>query len=481
MSISAAMNNAVSGLNAQSRMAATVSSNVANATTEGYGRQEVNLSSRETGGVKVDGVRRDVDETLIADRQLADAEVGYDEAVVGFQTATEELLGTPDDPASLTGRINTFEAAVIEASAAPDSEARLEGVYDAAVDVATGFEEASDGLQELRMEADEAIAADVQRLNDGVQNVAALNADILRAEAAGRDASALLDQRQRAVDDIAGIVPLKTLPQENGTVKLMTTTGAMLLDITPVEIGFEPVGVITPDMTIESGALSGLTINGVAVSTSGNAAPLAGGSLGAAFDVRDTLAPQAQAELDAVARDFVERFQDPAVDPTLAAGDPGLFTDGGGAFDPANEVGLSGRIEVNARVDPDQGGSISRLRDGLGAVTEGPVGDNAILVNLGDALRDQRVPASGTVSSGARSASGLAGDLLSMVSVDRQSAEQRLSFSSASQESLQSAELANGVDTDQEMQRLLLIEQAYSANAQVLSTIEEMIDAILRI
>jgi flagellar hook-associated protein 1 len=39
--------------------------------------------------------------------------------------------------------------------------------------------------------------------------------------------------------------------------------------------------------------------------------------------------------------------------------------------------------------------------------------------------------------------------------------------------------MANGVDTDQEMQKLLIIEQAYSANAKVVQTMDELIQILM--
>lgn len=50
MSMASALNNAVSGLTASSRMAEVVSSNIANAMTEGYARRELSLSSDTLGG-----------------------------------------------------------------------------------------------------------------------------------------------------------------------------------------------------------------------------------------------------------------------------------------------------------------------------------------------------------------------------------------------------------------------------------------------
>ena len=159
----------------------------------------------------------------------------------------------------------------------------------------------------------------------------------------GRDASALMDQRQQAIDQISAIVPLREIPREMGTMALVTSTGAMLLDGAPAELGFTPVGVIAPGMTMASGALFGITLNGRAVDVAGANSPIAGGSLAANFTIRDVLGVEAQAKLDAIARDLVERYQDPAVDPTLTPGQAGLFNDLGSAFDPANEVGLAQR------------------------------------------------------------------------------------------------------------------------------------------
>ena len=44
-----------------------------------------------------------------------------------------------------------------------------------------------------------------------------------------------------------------------------------------------------------------------------------------------------------------------------------------------------------------------------------------------------------------------------------------------------SLELEDGVDTDAELQRLLLIEQAYAANARMIETVDDMMQALLRI
>ena len=80
---------------------------------------------------------------------------------------------------------------------------------------------------------------------------------------------------------------------------------------------------------------------------------------------------------------------------------------------------------------------------------------------------------------GERSFSALAGDLFSRVSTDRLSAESDASFASAKSDALRKVELEMGVDTDAEMQQLLVIEQAYAANARIVKTVDDMVKLLL--
>ena len=482
MSLSASLANALTGLTASARAASVVSSNVSNALTEGYARRELHLSPQSVGGrgagVRVDGVTRVVDRTLLTDRRLADGEAGNARLKSGFLARIEGMTGTPEDAGSLSARVATLESALIQAASRPDSQARLQGAVDAATGLAGHLNALSDALQRERMNADAGISAQVRTLNESLSGIDRLNDEILAAAASGHDATALMDQRQTLVDRVAAIVPVREVAREHDQISLYTTGGAILLEGNPAVIGFSAAGVITPDMTIGSGALSGFTINGLAVPSSDSGA-LGGGTLGALVAIRYDLAPAAQVQLDAVARDLVERFESPAIDPTRGPGQPGLFTDNGAAFDPLIEEGLAGRIALNALVDPRQGGQLWRLRDGLGAAAPGSVGDATLLQSLGTALSVARSPASGNFVGAARSASGLAADVLSGFAISRQSAEARESFATARHDALKEMQLAQGVDTDAEMQTLLMVEQAYAANARVVQVIDDLIQQLI--
>ena len=127
---------------------------------------------------------------------------------------------------------------------------------------------------------------------------------------------------------------------------------------------------------------------------------------------------------------------------------------------------------------PIKGGALWRLRDGVHATVQGPVGNGAQIDAWSGALGARVTLLSGGV---ARTAAGHATDLVTLVSGERLSAEATRGFSAARQGTLKSAELAMGVDSDAEMQTLLLVEQAYAANAKVISAIDGMLKTLLEI
>jgi len=483
MSIAGTLSSALSGLTVNARAAEIAASNIANATTEGYGRRELMTNARALAGVgqgaQVSSVYRHYDQALVNDRRLAEAGAGDRGAQADFLTRLEGALGTSDDPRSLSGQIAAFDTALIEAGSRPESEARLSRVADTARGIVSHLSATSREVQQARSAADDQIEAQVAQLNSALTRVAEMNGQIRTSLSAGRDASGLMDQRQQAIDSVARIIPIREVAQEGGQVVLFSAKGALLADGRAFSFGFTPVGVITPDMTLGSGALSGLTLNGKALTTSGPQSQIAGGSLAGQFAVRDELAPGAQVKLDALARDLIGRFAAPGLDATRQPGDAGLFTDAGAAFDGTSETGLAQRISLNAAADPRQGGALWRLRDGLGAASPGASGNAQLLIDLETALTAARDPVSGGFMAGARSYSALASDVASGVARARLTAEGEVSYAQARVDSLHKMELDAGVDTDRELQTLLMIEQAYAANARVVQTVDRMIQTLL--
>ncbi len=483
MSISATLFNAYTGLVAASRTAEVISDNVANAKTPGFGRRSVVLAASSIDGrgtgVRVLKIERTVNAIAQSDRRLAEADLAGSRAKSEMLTRLEKAFGLPGEKGSLSDRVVTLEKALTSAQSRPDSQVRLQNVLYAATDLAGRLNDLSKTVQSERMRADSGIAKQVNLLNKTLTQIEKIDQTIRVQIGSGQNANGLIDQRQVLIDRITGIIPIKTYPRPKGQIALITTGGAILLDGTRAKLGFSAVGVITPDMTVGSGALSGLTLNGRPIPTATGTGPIDGGSLSQLFEIRDKTAVDAGAQLDAVARNLVERFQASGLDSTLSATQAGLFTDGGARFQSANEVGLAQRLAVNHAADPSKGGALWRLRDGLGATSPGNSGNADLITGLLNTLQSLKPSLSGHFTGTSQSFSALVGAVVAETGADRLVADDTQSFARARVEGLKATEADSGVNTDRQMEKLLLVEKAYAANARVVSTANTMLKTLM--
>ena len=490
MSITSSFANALSGLGATGRQAGVASNNLANALTKGYARQSVDVSSSVLGGfgsgVRVAGVNRAAAPDLTAARRDSDA----DAATIDPQASALDRLGRSLGEATandgLFRRLESFETALRMFAETPEAEARQLQTVDAARDLVGMLNGLSTEASTVRQNADANIAAQVATVNRNVEQIDSLNAKITRLSAGGRDVANLIDERERLIDEVNAILPVRTHARDNNTVHLTTAQGVFLLAEEPVPLTFTANPIITAPMTFipgGGGALSGLTLGTLDI-TPGGSHPqrVTKGALAGNFAVRDEIGVDFNSRIDQFAVDLIQRFEDPAVDPTLAPGDPGLFTDNGGALDLTTIEGLAGDIEVNALADPAQGGDPSLLRDGLQALAPGPNGSDTIPRAMLDALTAGRSAAAIPGVSGNLSSAQMIAGIAEAQGVLRTDAETELAGLTSTRLALANTEAETiGVNTDKELQDLILIEQAFSANLQVIQTASRMLQDLSEI
>ncbi len=484
MTLNSAIQSALSGLSMASRATMTIASNVANATTEGYGRRDLELVARDGNrgapGVMVVTERRIVDAGLVNERRLTDAALAETGTRSAALHAVERAFGVPGAPGALATRVADFTTALTEAASRPDSLPRLDTVLRTAQGLAGDIAGLGRTIQSERSAADTGIGTAVDRLNDGLAEVQRLNRLIQREIAAGQPPNGLIDQRQRVIDGIADLVPLREVPRPGGQINLYTTNGAvLLLDGRRAEVGFAgPGGPVEPGMSLADGTLRGLTLDGRPIFT-GPGGPLGGGQIDGLFAVRDGLLADAQTELDILAADLITRFET-ADGATPVPGIGGLFTDAGASLGAPWAPGLAQRLSVSPRVDPaGPDGELWRLRTGLGGAAPGLVGDARGLDALARALEGlSGLPG---LSGPDRDFAGHAAELGARLGRQRDAAEVEGAAAAARNTALLDAEASGGVDTDAEMQRLLTIERLYAANARVLMAVDEMMQRLLAI
>ncbi|WP_306252773.1 flagellar hook-associated protein FlgK [Parvularcula sp. IMCC14364] len=489
MTLTRALGNANSGLAAASFRAEIAANNVANANTPGYVKRTVDVTESRLGGqssgVTVAGVTRTNNPALTAERRQAEASAGRADIISQAFSELNRTLGEPDDTTGLFNSYQRFETALRELTVTPESPALQNALYGTTADVVSEFNSLYNKGQQMRIDADASIENAVTTVNTALKDIADLNQKIISLPDQSTEQAALLDERQLLVDQVSQFVPVKQLPAGDGAISLLTNEGVFLLSGQAREIEFTRTPFIGPGATYDNGAgvLSGLRVGDQDITPGSNGTfAVQSGLMAGYFAVRDEVAFDFLQQVDSLAADLVARFSDDSLDPTKAAGAAGIFTDNGGPVDPTNIDGIAQRMTLNAAVDPAQGGLVSRFRDGVGATTEGPAGDATIPANLLEAFNDRQPVPAGTGLTGTLSISEAVAGVTSLIGEERVRSDAVLSSARARAEILSDAEIAEtAVDTDQELQSLLLIEQAYTANARVIQTINDMFNRLLEI
>ena len=477
MSIGSALSNALSGLGAAAKSAELISSNVSNALTLGYAKRDLIVSSRHSaqGGVKIDGVLRHENTVVINERRLADAKNEHSSARSLFFDNLINVIGEPGSGKTLSDDISNLESKLIEASGLPKDTNRLQGVFNAARTVAQRFNKISHGIQQERLQADNSINEQVRALTFSLNALKKLNRQLVTVQSGSENTASLMDERNQLLDKISKIIPVKIFDRGEGKISIYSTSGQMLLDSDIAKISFEPTRRINSHSDVKTNTLSKLLVQGQA-NASNFDLKLTGGTLAAAFEIRDVIAPKVQSKLDDLTMHIAKTLGDPEIDPSLGESDPGLFTDRGVKATSDNRVGLSARLEINAKVDPSKGGALWRIREGMGIASSNDEGSSDLLVSLAAALHSNPSASHEEISIFDQTSF-----FLSNITLQSDDAETEASFHSSFLRGLKLREQSDAVNTDQEMQHLLQVKQAFAANAKVIKAVDEMLSLILKL
>ncbi len=489
MTLTSALSAANSGLATASRQAEITSGNIANASTPGYVRRSLRVGEMVLNGrgqgVRTLGVNRATNEGLTREMRKAMASAAGTDIIARSYSDLNRALGKPGDGYGLFVAYQTLESSLRELSVTPESPALQTAGVNALSNLSLQFNDQYSIGHNQRLTADTAIARSVRTVNTDLHRLADLNGQISGLGQGSNDISALKDERGRILNEISDILPIKVIRQQHGVINITTVQGVFLLSGSVHEIKFTAAGAVPPGTKLGDGSniLSGLSVDGQTITPNTNGAfPVTSGKLFGLFSVRDVVAPKFLDGLDAMAADIISRFSDNTLDPTKPAGAPGVLTDNGAALNLSNLTGLASRIRINSAIDPTQGGQATRLRDGLGAPSPGPVSDASILNNLLTAFTSSGSAPVNSGLSGNLSSSEIAAGFSSVIGEGRVNADAVAVTSLARARSLENAVLSEtGVNTDAEMQTLLLVEQSYAANARVIQSVSKMLDTLMQL
>ncbi len=465
MSISSAFNIARSGLSTTEGRASLVAGNIANAQTEGYARRE---AVQVTGNNTVDlRVARQVDERLAGMTRGASAQLGA-ASVTGEVLGSYLLtLGEPGDEVSPAARLAEFQAGLDLLANNPSDPAAQNDLLSRSETLVNSVNQAAVALEASRVQAGDSFVQSVTEVNEALADIAKLNERLRLVGGDGTGKAGLMDEMNRRLDALGSQMDFQSRWESDGSLTLHTTGGTELVH------GDKAVRLTA---NRETGTLMAGTIDitpGRATARGSDSGRLAGLTGLIANDL-----PQMKLQLDEFARGLVQSFE--AADASVGAGQPGLFTDAGGAFDATALDGLAGRLSINNSVHPDKGGALWRLRDGAGATIQGEPGDTTQLNAFVDVLETGITFDAATGLSTTARLGDFAADMVSQQNVLRVGADAQAETARVRLVTFEDNRSSiEGVNIDTELQKLLEIEQAYGANSQVLSSLTDMLDTLL--
>ena len=487
MTLSSGLDIARSSLSVNADRASVVARNIASVNDPDATRKIANQVTTDLGGVRIASITRDIDIGLFKLVQSSTSDFARDAAIVEKLDLIQGVVGQPDDQSSPAAKISFLRDELLRYASAPNQSSSGAGAIAAARDVAQALNDATATVQRVRAQADEDIRAGVERLNTLLSEFDKVNNEIVAGTRENRDVTDSEDARARILTEMSGLIDIRTVNKSDNDMAILTDSSLVLYENTPRTVSFNATAFFDATVTGSPIYVDGMPVTGT---TSTQAAH--SGSLVGLAQVRDELAVTTQAQLDEMARGLVTLFAESDQVGGAAPTQPGLFTYSGAPAIPATGVvvpGLAASISVSAAVDPAQGGDVNLLRDGAISDpgnaayvynTSGAAGFNDRLLELADAF-GQSMAFDGTTTLSASS------DLISF-SVESVSWLQEQRRSATDNETRSAAVLERatislsreiGVNLDEEMTLMLDIERSYQASASLMSTIDEMFDALL--
>ena len=438
------------GMTAQNTGVSIATNNVANANTEGYSRQRVDLESL-LGAPLVGGVRsgspdrlqdnllsgriRNAAGSLAGSRAFSQAVLDLEQRISGGGASIHDQLGT------LFGKLNAVSASPT------DSTARTAAVASAR-DLATGIRNRSTDLEAARGEANLRIREDAGTATALAKRLADTNATVART-----NDPVARDERDRIAAQLSELVGGSARIDGDGKMRFVLDGGAVLVDGDQAAQLATTPGTTSPDLQVE--LVSGSVRRDVTQA-------IGGGRLGANLSARDGAIATARTELDQLAFDITNSFNTVH---TANAGLDGIT--GRTMFAPlAGVAGAASTISIEAALDADPK-LLATASPGAGP------GDNRGALAL-FAL------ASAPTATGGKTLTGSALDLVTKIG--SQAAE---AAAGVTRDELIGEHLAGlrdslaGVDIQEELTNLARFEHASSAMTRFVSTIDNLLGDLI--
>jgi flagellar hook-associated protein 1 FlgK len=327
MGLSQAISSALTGLQATQQGLALVADNVANVNTPGYIDKSLLLTNSSEGGtgVQVVGISRELDQLVQRQLRTEVAGANYASTINQYYSSLDQVFGTPGGNDALDTLFNNYTTSLNALATSPDSIAAQGDVLNQSQVLAQHLNAMSSDIQQLRSQAESGIADGVNRVNQLLQDIQSVSTKITASGNSDAASAALLDQRDKDITELSGLIDIRVLSSDNNGISIFTNSGVSLYDGQAATLSFDGRPALNAQSAYNADP-SKRTVGTIAVTTqAGGQIDLIGskairsGTIAAYVQMRDQILPQAQRQLDEIANALALSLSNRTLQGTAAA------------------------------------------------------------------------------------------------------------------------------------------------------------------
>ncbi|PIQ28489.1 flagellar hook-associated protein FlgK [bacterium (Candidatus Blackallbacteria) CG17_big_fil_post_rev_8_21_14_2_50_48_46] len=215
--------------------------NIANSGVEGYSRQRLHLQASPDiyglgkaypgsvgQGVQADQLQRLRDAFLDKEYRLKSQEQSYYQTRFNYASQMESSLGEMGS-SGLGLTLDKFFNSWQEVSLRPDDLSLRQTVVAAGNDLSYSLRSFVADVTRLQLDTDRDLSQSVERVNKISESLAHLNQQISLRTNLGETPADLLDQRDRLLDELSGLIQIRTDLDSNGAVQVQSNGKALVV------------------------------------------------------------------------------------------------------------------------------------------------------------------------------------------------------------------------------------------------------------
>jgi flagellar hook-associated protein 1 FlgK len=431
--------------------------NIANVNTPGYSRQRVDIVTSaaigtpvgmEGTGADVARIQQVVSDLLNGQIASSSSDLGYQQgrqtALQSLQDAFGEILNTANGTSStgLAKQMSDFFSALQGVATSPNSVSARQALIGASQTVTTTFNQISKQFSDLKTSLNTSLNSDVDSANKYLTQIADLNGQIYSAEFSGGVANDLRDQRQLALENLSKLADLTTGTDASGQISV-SLGGQTLVN------GSQQVDSLK---TYDAGGGQVL----LQTATGGVNLTLIRGQMQGTISARDNELTAAQTNLDQLALGLssaVNGLHNSGFSPSGTTG-ANFFNGGSAATISVNSALVNNPMLIQTSSGGSSDNSIALQLSQLANSTQSALGNQTftnfyggMIGSVGSALHDANTQVTNQQA------------IADMLTTQRGA--------------------ISGVNLDEEMTNLLTFQRSYAASAELLKTVDQMIQTTL--